>query len=111
MDETGFRIGTGKDQFIITKRKRAHLFSMPKNRELATTIECISATGRFLPAFLILTGQKHMMSWYQLPDLDPNAKITLSSSGYTNDEITLEWLKHFHEFATPIGKKREASDP
>ena len=39
MDETGFRIGAGKDQLCVTKRKRAHLFSMPENREAATAID------------------------------------------------------------------------
>ncbi|KJZ68610.1 hypothetical protein HIM_11998 [Hirsutella minnesotensis 3608] len=33
MDETGFRIGVGKDQLIVTKRKRAHYFGIPENRE------------------------------------------------------------------------------
>ncbi|KJK73638.1 hypothetical protein H634G_11103 [Metarhizium anisopliae BRIP 53293] len=106
MDETGFRIGIGKDQLIVTKRKRAHLFSMPENRESATAIEGISAAGRHLPAFLILTGQKHMERWYHTKELDNNTKITVSSSGYSNDEISLGWLKHFIEFATPMSSKR-----
>ena len=45
MDETGFRIGVGKDQLIVTKRKRAHYFGIPENRESATAIECISVNG------------------------------------------------------------------
>ncbi|KJZ70568.1 hypothetical protein HIM_10036 [Hirsutella minnesotensis 3608] len=32
MDETGFRIGVGKDQLIVTKGKRAHYFGIPENR-------------------------------------------------------------------------------
>jgi site-specific DNA-cytosine methylase len=40
MDETGFRIGMGKDQLIVTKRKRVHYFGLPENRESATAIEC-----------------------------------------------------------------------
>jgi phosphoglycolate phosphatase-like HAD superfamily hydrolase len=43
MDETGFRIGMGKDQLIVTKRKRAHYFGIAENRESATAIEAISA--------------------------------------------------------------------
>ena len=34
MDETDFQIGMGKDQLIITKRKRTHYFGLPENREL-----------------------------------------------------------------------------
>ncbi|KZZ96070.1 transposase [Moelleriella libera RCEF 2490] len=108
MDETGFRIGIGKDQFIVTKRKRAHLFSMPENREAATAIEAISAGGLVIPTFLILKGQKHMESWYHVQELHPDTKITLSTTGYTNDEIGLAWLKHFNEqtIKTTIGSKR-----
>ena len=57
MDETGFRIGVGKDQLIVTKRKRAHYFGILENRESATAIEAISAGGQYIPAFLILAGQ------------------------------------------------------
>ena len=64
MDETGFRVGVGKDQFSVTKRKSTNLFSMPDDRESATAFEAISATGQFLPAFLILSGQVHMVNWY-----------------------------------------------
>ncbi|KJZ68221.1 hypothetical protein HIM_12386 [Hirsutella minnesotensis 3608] len=64
MDETGFRVGVGKDQLIVTKRKRSHYFSIPENRESATLIEAISAARRFTPAFIILAGQNHMANWY-----------------------------------------------
>lgn len=89
MDKTGFRIGINKDQFIMTKRKRAHLFSMTENREAATAIEAISAGGLIIPTFLILTGQKHTEPWYHIKELHPDTKITMSTTGYTNDEIGL----------------------
>jgi len=60
MDETGFRIGVGKNQLIITKRKRAHYFSLPENSESATAVEAISTAGEACPAFLILSGQMVM---------------------------------------------------
>ena len=43
--EMGFQIGVGKDQMVVTKRKRAHYFSLPTNRESATAVEAISAAG------------------------------------------------------------------
>ncbi|KAL2125756.1 hypothetical protein VTI74DRAFT_2848 [Chaetomium olivicolor] len=108
MDETGFRIGVGKDQLIVTKRKRAHYFGIPENRESATAIEAISAGGQVAPAFLILAGQCHMAQWYQQPELEDDTAIILSASGYSNDEISLEWLKHFdrHTKKSAIGKSR-----
>ena len=106
MDETGFRIGVGKDQLIVTKRKRAHYFGLPENRESATAIECIAANGQYLPAFLILTGQLHMSQWYQQPELHEDTVITVSSSGYSNDQISLEWLKHFDQHTAKKAKSK-----
>lgn len=83
MDETGFRIGVGKDLICITKQSRAHLFNMPVNRESAISIEAISAVGGYIPAFLILSGLKHMESWYSQPELHKDTAITVSETGYS----------------------------
>ncbi|KAM4060248.1 DDE superfamily endonuclease [Hirsutella rhossiliensis] len=82
MDETGFRIGVGKDQLIVTKRRRAHYFGIPENRESATAIEAISANG-----------EMHMASWYQIPELDPDTVIRPTPTGYSNDVISLDTRK------------------
>lgn len=105
MDETGFRIGVGKDQLIITKRKRAHLFSMPENRESATAIEAIATDGRHLPLFLILSGQLHMSNWYR-QQLDEATVIAVSPTGYSNDQLSFQWIQHFDRHASSIGSKR-----
>ena len=60
MDETGFRIGIGRDQLVITKQQRQLYLDVPSNRESATAIETISDGGEFIPAFLILAGIQHM---------------------------------------------------
>ncbi|OWT42926.1 transposase [Pochonia chlamydosporia 170] len=108
MDETGFRIGIGRDQLVVTKRKRAYYFSMPENRESATAIEAISAGGQYIPAFPILAGTLHMAQWYQQKELDPCTAIYTSASGYSNDEISLEWLKHVDRYTAKkvAGSKR-----
>ena len=89
MDETGFQIGVGKDQLIVTKRKKAHYFGIPENQESATAIEAISAGGRFTPAFLILSSQLHMSQWYQQRELEGDTVIATSSAGYSNNELGL----------------------
>jgi hypothetical protein len=108
MDETGFRIGIGSDQLIITKRKKAHYFGIPENRESATAIECISAGGYYLPAFIILSGINHMGHWYQQPELHDDTVLCTTPTGYSNDELSLDWIKHFerHTMARTIGAKR-----
>ena len=91
MDETGFCIGVGKDQLVVTRRrKRASYLGIPQNRESATAIEAISAGGQYLPAFLILTGQVHMSRWYQVKQLEGDTYISLSLIGYSNDKLSLQ---------------------
>ncbi|XP_044714504.1 tc5 transposase DNA-binding domain-containing protein [Hirsutella rhossiliensis] len=51
MDETGFRIGIGRDQVVVTKSRRSQYFGIEENRESATAVEAISADGRYIPAF------------------------------------------------------------
>ena len=108
MDETGFQIGVGKDQMVVTKRRRAHYFSLPTNRESATAVEAISATGRVIPVFLILSGVMHMSNWYRLKELDKDTVIGTSPTGYSNDELSMAWIQHFetHTRKGTIGSKR-----
>ena len=96
MDETGFRIGAGKDQLVVTKRDRQHYFGLPENRESATSVEAISAAGEHIPAFVILSGQLHMARWFQ-PELDEDLVVALSPTGYSNDQLSLAWIHHFQE--------------
>src|SRR6185312_11618363 len=92
----------------VTKRKRAHYFGIPENRESATAIEAISAGGEYIPAFLIVAGQVHMAQWYAQPELNPDTAIRPTPSGYTNDQVGLEWLEHFdkHTRKKTVGRKR-----
>ena len=69
MDKTGFRIGVGKGQLIMIKRKKAYYFGLPDNKELNTAMKCITANGQSLPEFLILTGQLYTLQWYNLSSL------------------------------------------
>ncbi|KAM4062754.1 DDE superfamily endonuclease [Hirsutella rhossiliensis] len=94
MDETGFRIGVGKDQLIVTKRRRAHYFGIPENRNPLLRSKLSRRMGRLF-RLLILAGQMHMASWYQIPELDPDTVIRPTPTGYSNDVISLEWLQHF----------------
>jgi hypothetical protein len=108
MDETGFCIGVGRDQLVVTRRKRAHYFGIPTNRESATAVEAISATGDYLPAFLILSGAVHLSRWYEVKNLEEDTMIAVSSSGYSNDELPLAWIQHFekHTVKRTVGSKR-----
>uniref|UniRef100_A0A8H7K2R3 HTH CENPB-type domain-containing protein n=1 Tax=Bionectria ochroleuca TaxID=29856 RepID=A0A8H7K2R3_BIOOC len=109
MDETGFRIGMKSNAMIIMKRKRAYYFALPENRESATAVKAISASGRVIPACLILSSLTHCASWYhELQGLDPEARVAVAETGYSNDELALSWLQHFNEYSRKgqVGAKR-----
>jgi hypothetical protein len=91
-DETGFRIGVGRDQLVITKQQRQLYLEHPTNRESVTAIEAVSAGGAHIPLFLIFSGITHQSSWYSNSELDPNTTIAVSNSGYSNDQLSLDWL-------------------
>jgi hypothetical protein len=80
MDETGFRIGEGKDQMVITRAKRPQYFSMPVSRESATVIEAILASSAYCPSFLIVSGKIHMARWYNLCELPGDAAIGVADT-------------------------------
>ncbi|KFY68309.1 hypothetical protein V496_01174, partial [Pseudogymnoascus sp. VKM F-4515 (FW-2607)] len=103
MDETGFQIGIPGGEKVIVPRGVTELYTAsPKNRTSITIIEAISAGGVTIPPLLIVPGKVHMESWYHR-SLDGRERVLLSESGYTNDELALEWLNHFilHTQSTP----------
>jgi hypothetical protein len=60
-DKTGFRIGVGRTQRIITRdaHRKAYIPNLD-NRESLTAIETIIGDGHVLPPMLILSGTQHL---------------------------------------------------
>ena len=100
-DETGFRIGVGRDQWIVTMdpNRQAYLGSST-NRELVTSCEAISGDGYVLPPMLILPGTLHLEDWTTKTNLDDNVLLAVSDTGYSNDQLALEWISHFDRFSS-----------
>jgi Tc5 transposase DNA-binding domain len=88
-DETGFRIGVGRSQWIVTTctSKRSYLATNGA-RTLITSVEAVSAGGAVIDEMLIIPGKTHLEAWY--PDLDDNVLVGVSDTGYTNDELSFE---------------------
>ena len=61
-------------------------------------MECVSADGYYLPNMLILQGKQLTESMYQ-KELNNETLISVTESGYTNDERALEWLVHFDTYS------------
>ncbi|EED20634.1 conserved hypothetical protein [Talaromyces stipitatus ATCC 10500] len=96
-DESGFQIGQGGDEEVVTRYPDA-LRHVPSSssRELVSTAEGISAVGNTIPPLLIFTGKVILESWFQYLKED-EWKVTISETGFSNDEIAYDWLKHFNE--------------
>jgi hypothetical protein len=94
-DETGFRVGQGKKETVVTRfgRSRTRIASA-SSRESLTLIECVSASGKVIPPLIILAAKNHMEEWYQhLKEED--YLIAYSKAGYSNSELIFEWIHHF----------------
>ena len=77
----------------------------PENRELVTSTECISAGGYHVPPMITFKGAYHLRKYFK-NDTDDNILWTRSESGFTNDKLTLFWLKHFERYTANRTKGR-----
>jgi DDE superfamily endonuclease/Tc5 transposase DNA-binding domain len=94
LDETGFRVGVGKNQWIVTTStsKRSYL-AADHTRDFVTAVEAVNAGGVVIEPMFILPGKVHMDGFFlELPD---EVLVDLSDTAYTNDELTYEWIFHF----------------
>ena len=92
MDETGFRVGIPGGERVLVPLGVLELYTLsPKNRTLITIIKTVSAIRKVIPLVLIIEGKKHMESWYH-DNLHGDERILLSDSGYSNDDLAVNWL-------------------
>ena len=63
MNETGFRLGQGKDENTITcyLKRQSNILSF-YTRTLVIFLECIGVDGQVLPPFIIMPGKHHMVN-------------------------------------------------
>jgi hypothetical protein len=72
----------------------------PGNREWITLIQAINAEGQSIAPFIIGAGQYHLANWYRECNLPGDWVIAMSPNGWTNNQLGLEWLKHFNRSTT-----------
>lgn len=82
-DESGFQLGQGKSQRVVTKHKRgAKSIATSGIGETVTGFECIAADGWVMPPFFLFQGSYHLENWYRdQPNLPGNYIIATSSTG------------------------------
>ena len=100
-DETGFMMGVAATSKVVTSSDTVGRAAtvQPGNRDWVTTIECINASGWCLPPFVILSGKQHQASWYHHIPID--WVLAVSDNGWTTDELSVEWVKHFNRYTAP----------
>jgi hypothetical protein len=106
-DETGFRVGIGRAYKVITRLKSRRLYlSDPNNRESVTSVETISVDRTVIDPFIILPGANYLHKAFR--DLFRNTLIGVSETGYSNDNLNLEYARHFNKCTINkrIGKYR-----
>lgn len=98
MDETGFRIGTSKSQYVLTEQpEKSHFLPIANNRESLTVVEAVSAGGNVIaiPAMLVIAAKQHQSSWFQ--NLHDTTLVGVADNGYMNDELMVRWIAHFEK--------------
>ncbi|KAG6990073.1 ATP-dependent DNA helicase pif1 [Fusarium oxysporum f. sp. conglutinans] len=107
-DETGFMMGVIASGMVVTgaERRGRPKLVQPGSREWITVIQAINAEGWAIPPFIIGAGQYHLATWYRESSLPGDWAIATSPNGWTDNEIGLEWLKHFDRCTTKQSKNR-----
>ncbi|PVH69796.1 hypothetical protein DL98DRAFT_392445, partial [Cadophora sp. DSE1049] len=99
-DETGWRIGILNGRLVFTFPDVSAVYiEDPDTRESLTSIEACNTAGDYAPGMLILPGQELQEKFF---DNDINDEVTFATnretgSGFTNDQLAIDWLEAFEE--------------
>jgi len=109
-DETGFLMGQISSTLVVTSsegRGRAKKIQ-PGNREWITVIQAVQSGGEVIPPYVVAAGKIHLESWYRNSPFPPEWIVDLSDTGWTNNRIGLDWIKHFDKYSRlrTTGRKR-----
>jgi hypothetical protein len=106
MDELRSGLGLIQKSYIIgPEEEKDARISADTNREWATLIETINAIRKALKPFFINKGA-HVLRDLMKAMIKSGAILATTHNGWSNNEMALEYLKHFHRHARPIGVYR-----
>ena len=92
MDETGKAMGVCANTRVLADSRKSKAYKQsPENREWASIIECVSATGKKLRCGVIFKGKNLQSTWF--PATITDWLYTTSENGWTSNAIGLEWLQ------------------
>ncbi len=92
-DAIGFRIGVGRSvKVVVDATKTTKDYSNDfDNRDFITVVETINAIGHVIAPQVILKG-KVIIEKQLVEGLPDDYLLAVSESGYSNDNLNLEWL-------------------
>lgn len=103
-DECGIRIGCLRERIEVlvvrTTRSRRPEVNDPANRESCTQIGAANAVGDTIPPWLIFKTFP-TESWAGIDHI-PGMRFAQSKTGFSNQDITLEWLHEFNAYSWRI---------
>ena len=103
-NKTGWRIGClgGRLVSIFPETSAVYMLD-PNTRESVTSMEYISVVGGVIPSMLILSGITLSEGNFDndIGDDVVFANNTESGSGYSNDQLAIDWLEHFEKHTRP----------
>lgn len=107
MDETGVILSMlGSVKVLVGKDDKRRYRGARVKRTMVAAIECISADGRCLNPMIIWPATTHRSNWTTFPT--PGWHYAYNESGYTDSNISLQWLKRVFD---PETKERANGRP
>ncbi|KJZ68483.1 hypothetical protein HIM_10909 [Hirsutella minnesotensis 3608] len=97
-DECGIRIGSVRERISVvvvrtTRHRRPEVID-PGNRESCTLIGAANAAGDVMPPWMVFKVFPSE-SWANV-DGSGDIRFARSDTGFSNREITLDWIRHFN---------------
>ncbi|KAF5238999.1 hypothetical protein FAUST_5239 [Fusarium austroamericanum] len=107
-DKVAFRMDIPRTGWFVTSATRQRSLTPPEleDPEWATAILAIGAGGQAIPSFLIAAGEYHYVEWYRDSKLPRDWVIAVTKNGLSDNQMELEWLKHFDQSTANQGSGR-----
>lgn len=87
--------GNRKLGYTTMKKAKRPISFQPGNKESLTAVDAISAAGKAIPSFLILSA-KILLEDYTASTLNDDIILTRTNSGHNNTDRAFQWLQHFN---------------
>ena len=89
-DETGFVLGQGKPQKVVSRNSQRTRILSSERGELLTGIECVAADRWVMEPYFVAQGEVHLERWHGAGTLSDESRIAVCSSGYSNDSLAID---------------------